>query len=88
MQLDLQLVNATVLTMEPERPTASSLGVHQGRIVVLDDPDVPAAQTVDLGGATVLPGFVDAHCHTTWFGLGLAEVEHNPRGNRMRALPR
>ena len=39
------------------------------------DPDLPAARTVDLGGATVLPGFVDAHCHTTWFGLGLAEVD-------------
>ncbi|MCT1873619.1 amidohydrolase [Brevibacterium luteolum] len=34
------------------------------------------------GVPTVVPGFIDAHCHTTWFGLTLAsvDVENCPGG--------
>jgi hypothetical protein len=34
-----------------------------------------ARATVDLDGATVAPGFHDAHCHTTSFGLGLVLLQ-------------
>jgi len=33
------------------------------------------AQVVDLRGATVLPGFNDAHNHMLGFGMSLAEVD-------------
>ncbi|MFK0008345.1 amidohydrolase [Paenarthrobacter sp. NPDC090520] len=77
MKLDLLLRNADIITMDPDRPTASSLGIWQGRIVGLDEDlsGVEATQVLDLGGATVTPGFIDAHCHTTWFGLGLGELD-------------
>lgn len=77
MKLDLLLRNADIITMDPARPTASSLGIWQGRIVGLDDDvsGLDAVQVLDLAGATVSPGFIDAHCHTTWFGLGLAELD-------------
>ncbi|AXJ10896.1 amidohydrolase [Arthrobacter sp. PM3] len=77
MKLDLLLRNAHIITMDPVRPAASSLGIWQGRIVGLDgDVEGLEAQTVlDLRGTTVTPGFIDAHCHTTWFGLGLAELD-------------
>ncbi|CAN7203397.1 amidohydrolase [Arthrobacter sp. LjRoot78] len=77
MKLDLLLRNADIITMDDRRPHATSLGIWQGRIAGLDDEldGLDAAEVLDLGGATVTPGFIDAHCHTTWFGLGLGEVD-------------
>ena len=73
---DLLLVNANVLTMDPARPRARSVAVAGGRIVALDaDPGGrPAGEVIDLHGATLLPGFHDAHNHMAWFGLTLTEV--------------
>ena len=69
--LDLRLVNANVVTMDPVQPVARSVGVWGGRIVGVDGAvaELPAAYEIDLGGATVLPGFIDAHVHLAWTGL-------------------
>ncbi|MCQ9164517.1 amidohydrolase [Arthrobacter sp. STN4] len=77
MKLDLLLRNANIITMDGERPFAGSLGIWQGMVVGLDEDvaGMDAATVLDLEGATVTPGFIDAHCHTMWFGLGLAELD-------------
>lgn len=77
MKLDLLLRNANIITMNADRPAAHTLGVWQGLVVGLDEEveGLDAAEVLDLDGATVTPGFIDAHCHTTWFGLGLAELD-------------
>src|SRR4051812_7020295 len=56
--------------MDPRRPQARELGVWQGRILGLDEEvaDLPARRTIALAGATVLPGFIDAHVHLVWAG--------------------
>jgi predicted amidohydrolase YtcJ len=74
---DLLLVNGNVLTMDPARPTASAVAVSGGRIVGVYDgkPDFGAADVIDLRGATLLPGFHDAHNHMIAFGLALTEVD-------------
>ena len=78
---DLLLVNANVLTMNPARPRASAIAVGDGRIVeVADDREdlsdwAGAWEVVDLHGATVVPGFHDAHNHMVGFGLSLTEVD-------------
>ncbi|HET9970401.1 MAG TPA: amidohydrolase family protein, partial [Streptosporangiaceae bacterium] len=78
---DLVLVNANVLTMDPDpmaRPRASAVSVAGGRITALDEVPAGTAHVVDLRGATVLPGFHDAHNHMTGFGLSLGEVDLRP----------
>jgi predicted amidohydrolase YtcJ len=72
---DLTLVNANVLTMDPSRPRASAVAVAGGRITALDEVPAGAGRVVDLRGATVLPGFHDAHNHMIGFGMSLAEVD-------------
>lgn len=69
--LDLRLTNATFITMDPNHPVAHQLGIWQGRIVGVDDAvsALPAQRVIDLAGATVLPGFIDAHVHLVWSGL-------------------
>ncbi|HEX4090029.1 MAG TPA: amidohydrolase [Trebonia sp.] len=74
---DLLLVNANVLTMDQDRPTAGAVAVADGRIVGVYDghPDLTAAEVIDLRGLTLIPGFHDAHNHMIGFGLSLTEVD-------------
>jgi predicted amidohydrolase YtcJ len=67
---DLLLTNAEFVTLDGP---ASALAVLGDRIVALEE--VPAREVVDLQGATVTPGFHDAHNHMAWFGLTLSEVD-------------
>jgi len=75
--LDLLIRSARILTVDPDRPRASSLGIWNGRIVGLDEQvdGMTSHEVVDVDGAVLVPGFHDAHCHTTSFGLGMAHLE-------------
>jgi predicted amidohydrolase YtcJ len=87
IKADLLLVNANVLTMDPGRPRARSVAIAGGRIIALDPgpADPPAREVADLAGATVLPGFHDAHNHMAWFGLTLSEADLRPTVTRTLA---
>ena len=77
MRPDLILDNATIITMDPDRPRAGSLAISGARIVAVGDAgqfDGAAAPAVDLGGRTVVPGFNDAHNHMAAYGAALNEV--------------
>jgi predicted amidohydrolase YtcJ len=69
--------NARIRTMGPRRPTATRLGALHGRIVGLDEElnGTGASCVVDLGGGSVLPGFVDAHDHLAWTGLAAHSLD-------------
>ncbi len=72
---DLVLDNGRILTLDARRPRASALAVAGGRIVAVGGrADVKRwrdrrTEVVDLRGATVVPGLVDAHAHLDREGL-------------------
>lgn len=77
---DVLYINGKFHTQNPGHPIARALGVHQGRIVGLDgeiSPDM-FARVVDLGGAAVVPGFNDAHCHLSHIGEATLQVDLRP----------
>ncbi|XTR51738.1 amidohydrolase family protein [Pseudarthrobacter sp. So.54] len=77
MPVDLLIRNAHILTQDASRPTATSLLIHDGKILDVEpDPALAgsAARTIDAAGLTVVPGFNDVHAHSVWFGLGLMEA--------------
>jgi predicted amidohydrolase YtcJ len=71
------LVNAVVRTMDDTLPVAQALAVKNGRIVEVGGTDEILwlregdYELVDLGGRTVVPGFVDPHNH---FSIGAYET--------------
>lgn len=77
MKLDLIITAAEILTMDPTRPSARTMGVLGDRIVGFDDDiaGLEAHRVEDFGSATVTPGLIDAHCHTAWWGLGLTAID-------------
>jgi predicted amidohydrolase YtcJ len=74
---DLVLVGGPVMTMETASPAAEAVAVRQGRIVAVGAArDVlelagPRTRRIELRGRTLLPGFIDAHCHPLLAGIEL-----------------
>jgi predicted amidohydrolase YtcJ len=66
---DLVVVNARVLTSETSQPRAEAFAVKDSRFVAVgstsDAKNLASRRTqvIDAEGMTVLPGFIDTHCH-------------------------
>ncbi|HYF00881.1 MAG TPA: amidohydrolase, partial [Planctomycetota bacterium] len=78
--IDLLLVNGLVRTMDPQRPTAGSIACRDGRVESLDQTP-PARRVIDLKGAAVVPGFIDAHAHLAWIGRRRRQVDLDDAGD-------
>jgi hypothetical protein len=70
--------NAHVITCNARGTVATAVAIDAGRIVAVGDEHsvrsrlASKAETVDLDGATVMPGLIDTHPHLMHFGA-LAE---------------
>ena len=78
---DTIIVNATVHTMDPARPTAEAIAILGSRIVAVGSTKEikklagQRTRTIDAGKRLVLPGFNDAHTHFLSGGFQLASVD-------------
>ena len=74
----LLVVNANVITMDDERPTAEAVLIVNGRVSKVGSsaelrPTAAGVTVLDVAGATVLPGFIDGHTH---FEMSSVSLDH------------
>ena len=78
---DLIITGAKVLTMDPQNPTAGAVALAGGKITwVGSAADAakmagPTTRVIDAAGATLLPGFVEAHMHVFGGGASLKHLQ-------------
>ena len=81
----LALTNARLPTPVRARPRPDAIVVRGGKIAWIGETrDMPPsalsrAKRIDCGGAAILPGFIDAHCHILAYAASLLAVDCSPR---------
>src|SRR5438128_1466054 len=91
---DLLLLNAHWLTMDQTRPAAQAIAIQGDRIAWAGASEEAqrlfpgSARTIDLHGATVLPGIIDAHTHLIELGKSLRSMNLKDIASEKEALER
>jgi predicted amidohydrolase YtcJ len=77
---DLVVTNARIYTVDEGRPRADAMAVRGGRVQFVGSARGalalrgPQTRVLDAGGATIIPGFADAHVHLLGLGMALRTV--------------
>ncbi|MBN2241800.1 MAG: amidohydrolase [Acidobacteria bacterium] len=88
---DTVFCNAKVVTLDPGMPDASLVAVRDGRVALVSRLEMQeglkgkAGRIVDCAGRTLIPGFVDAHCHLVAYAENLISLSLSPR-NGIRSV--
>jgi len=75
------LSNANVLTMDLSQPRAECIAISAGTIFFvgskkdLENTNPADFEYMDCSGRTILPGFIDAHCHLRAFAESLVTLD-------------
>jgi len=82
---DIIFNNANVVTMDPSIPSAGLVAVKGDSIAAvarneaLEDLQTKGSRIIDCRGRTMLPGFIDAHCHICAYAESLVTLNLSPR---------
>jgi len=79
IQVDQLFYNGIVYSVDSSFTVYEAFAVKDGKIVALNSDNelfkkYEAKVITNLNGKTVVPGFIDAHCHFLGYGLGLQQV--------------
>lgn len=83
-QRDILLVNGNVPSLDAAQFRADTIFISRGRIrwigkcQELSPKVLSTAHVIDCGGQTIVPGFIDAHCHVLAFAASLIAVDCSP----------
>ncbi|MCR4669305.1 MAG: amidohydrolase [Clostridia bacterium] len=73
------LIYGNIITMDPERPRAEALGMRGGKVAFVGSREEAgafgAAEVIDLGSRTVMPGFIDTHVHVIPSGIFMTSAD-------------
>jgi predicted amidohydrolase YtcJ len=90
----LVLFNAHVLTMNPRQPSAEAIAIQTDRVIWVGS-NAEASKLfpgnirrLDLRGATVLPGIIDAHTHLIELGKSLLRLNLKDVAGEQEAVER
>ena len=78
---DVIFTDANILTMDPSNPSAQALAIRGETILAVGSNDEVASHqgvgtvVMNLGGATLVPGFIDAHQHRIG-NRGLLQIDN------------
>jgi predicted amidohydrolase YtcJ len=81
---DLILENANIITCDPANPQAEALAIKgEGILTVGNHREIgqyrrSQTKTIDCRGKTLVPGFIDAHCHFFSFARKLFSLDLSP----------
>ncbi|MFD1293515.1 amidohydrolase [Lutibacter holmesii] len=84
-KVDTVVINANIYTVNPNFDKAEAFAVKEGEIVAIGTTQdiqtkYTATQVNDVQGKTIVPGFIDAHCH--FYGLGLLQQKVDVSGTK------
>ena len=68
------LINGNFITLDNHCPNAEMISIENGKIAAINAAD-HKCENIDLNGATVIPGFVDAHFHLVNLGKQLDTLQ-------------